>query len=247
MNIYDSHCHLAEVAKLYDINENLEAARKRGISGWLSCAQSKEEVRWHQLNKFDDVKYAAGIHPVYAQGTPLSINELEDIIKTGQLTAIGEIGLDKRNIQLDKQVKIFQEQLELARQYSLPVVYHVVGHLDIFFKILSENPVPGIWHGFSNPKEVVKQFSKFDLTYSIGHVPIAALKNDTINEIIKTGNYLLETDAPYNLKKPDKTADFNFNPLIELVNYAKIVARLNGVKTEALYKDMLHTSKRYFK
>jgi len=238
---------MSEVAKLYDFADTIKTAQEKGITGWLSCALSREEVRWHQLNRSDNILFSAGIHPVYDEGTPLSLEELEILAREKQIFAIGEIGLDKRNRLLDKQIKSVKDQISLARNYDLPCVFHMVGHYDVFYKILSDLPVRGIWHGFNASKEVVKQFSKFELTFSMGHTLINSLKHDIINEIIKYGNYLLETDAPYNLKKPDKISPYLFSPLIEIVNYARVVSRLNGVKLESLQQDLAHNAKQYFK
>lgn len=234
MNWYDAHCHLAKVAELYDFETTLKAAEARDIKGWLSSALSKEEVRWHQLNRSDKIRFSAGIHPVYNEGTPLTLDDLETLAKDKQLYAIGEIGLDKRNRRLDEQVKLFRDQLSLARAYDLPCVFHIVGHYDVFIKILTDMPVRGIWHGFYASREIVKQFSDFDLTFSIGKVLIDSLKHDIINAVISYGNFLIETDAPYNLKKPDKSSPDTINPLIELINYSRVVSRMNGVKLEAL-------------
>lgn len=246
MNWYDGHCHLTEVAKLYDFQEVLSTAAKRDIQGWLSCALSKEEVRWHQLNRNDKIKFSSGIHPVYDEGTKLSLDDLEQLAKDKQLYAIGEIGLDKRNRRLDEQVKLLRDQISLARAYDLPCVFHIVGHYDVFFKILKDLPVRGIWHGFYASKEVVKQFSAFDLTFSMGKVLIDSLKHDIINDIITYGNFLIETDAPFNLRKPEKGSSDQLNPLIELVNYARIVSRMNGVKLESLQMVLANNAKQYF-
>lgn len=246
MNWYDGHCHLAEAAKLYDFKETLSAAEKRDIQGWLSCALSREEVRWHQLNRNDKIKFSAGIHPVYDEGSPLTLDELEHLVKEKQIFAIGEIGLDKRNRKLDEQIRLLRDQLSLARAYDLPCVFHIVGHYDVFYKVLTDMPVRGIWHGFYASKEVVKQFSAFDLTFSMGKVLIDSLKHDIINAIISYGNFLLETDAPFNLRKPEKGSPDQLNPLIELVNYARIVSRMNGVKLESLQMVLANNTKQYF-
>lgn len=246
MSWLDAHCHLSEVSKNYNIAETLKSADERGIKGWLSNALSKEEVRWHLLNKDNRIKFSAGIHPVYDAGTTLTLDELDILAKNKQIFAIGEIGLDKKNRKLDSQLKLLRDQISLARAYDLPCIFHMSGHLDEFYKILYDMPVRGIWHGFNASRETVKQFSKFDITYSIGQMLITSLKNEVINDIIKYGNFMIETDAPHNLKKPDKTADFNLNPLIELINYARIVSRMNGVKIDSLELTIAANSKQYF-
>lgn len=242
----DSHCHMANLANQYDFSSTLKAAEEKNINGWLSCALSREEVQWHQLNRNDKIKFSAGIHPMYDDGTTLSLDDLETLVKDKQIYAIGEIGLDKRNRNLNNQITLLKDQLSLARAYDLPVVFHIVGHYDDFYKILSDLPVRCIWHGFSGSKETVKQFSKFDITFSIGHILVNSLKHEVINSIISYGNYLIETDAPYNVSKLDKAGAEPINPLTKIISYAHIIRRLNGVKIESLNRDIITNAKQYF-
>ncbi len=243
---YDAHCHLPELAKSHDVADALRTASEKGIAGWLSCALNQEEVRWHKLNRIPGIRYSAGIHPLYDAGTPLEIADLENLISNKEIFAIGEIGLDKRNRQLDKQTALLKEQLALARSHGLPCVFHVVGHYDLFFKLLSDQPVRGIWHGFNASREIVKQFSGLGLTFSLGRMLIESLKHHLINEVISYGNYLLETDAPYNFQKQDRTGKAMPNPLLELLGYARTVSRLNGVKLESLQHDLQANAGQYF-
>jgi len=246
MNWYDSHCHMANLAKRFDFMTTVKSAEEKGINGWLSCALSMEEVRWHQININPKIKFSAGIHPLYDEGTPLTLVYLEELIKNKHIFAIGEIGLDKRNFDLKNQISVLKDQLSLARCYDLPVVFHVVGHYDVLFDILNDLPVKGIWHGFYGSKETVKQFSKFDITFSIGHTLVNSLKHEVINAIINYGNYLIETDAPYNLNKSDKTGVEPLNPLTKIISYAHIISKLNGVKLQSLNVDIMNNSKQYF-
>lgn len=225
----------------------MEAAEAKSINGWLSCALSREDLRWHQLNRNDKIKYSAGIHPIIDEGTPLTLSELETLAQTKQIFAIGEIGIDKRKRNLDEQVKLLKDQLSLAKVCDLPCVFHVVGHYDVFYKVLSDIPVRGIWHGFNASQEIVTQFSKFDLTFSMGQILISSLKHTIINAIVSYGNFLIETDAPYNLKKPDNITNDNLNPLIELISYARSVSRMNNVKIESLQMVLANNAKQYLK
>lgn len=246
MNWYDAHCHLSEVAKNYDFSAILKYAEDKSFQGWLSNALNREEVQWHQLNLNSKIKFSAGIHPLYDAGTPLTLEDLEGLAQKKQIFAIGEIGLDKRNRNIKEQTILLRDQISLARAYDLPVVLHAVGHYDVLYKVLADMPVRAIWHGFNASKDIVKQFSSLGITFSMGNNLISTLKHDIINAIIEYGNYLLETDAPYNLGKPDITDTEPLNPLTKLISYAHIVSRLNGVKIESLNRDLLINAKQYF-
>lgn len=237
---------MTELAKSYNFATTLKYAEEKNFQGWLSNALNKEEVQWHQLNLHPKIRYSAGIHPLYDAGTPLTLDDLEALAKAKQIFAVGEIGLDKRNRNLQKQTALLRDQISLARAYDLPVVLHAVGHYDVLYKVLSDMPVRAIWHGFNASKEIVRQFSPLGLTFSLGNTLISSLKHDIINAVIQYGNYLLETDAPYNLGKPDSTDPEPLNPLTKLISYAHVVSRLNGVRIESLNRDLLLNAKQYF-
>jgi len=246
MKWYDAHCHLSVIDIHTSVEELINSAEKKEIHGWLSCALNKEELYWHQLHRHDKIKFCAGIHPLYDEGTPLTIDLLEKLAKEKQIFAIGEIGLDKRNRDIKTQLKIFQDQMSLAKSIDLPVVFHIVGYYEEFYNVLQDIPVRGIWHGFSASKEIVAKFSKFDITFSLGNTLIKSLKHNIINEVVKYGNYLIETDAPFNIGKIDKTTIEAINPLTELIDYGYVVSRLSGVHIKSLVLDMEKNIKQYF-
>jgi len=247
LNWHDAHCHLFNVAEDYNLELMLSESRKKGISGWLSNALNKEEVHWHVQNSIPGMHFSAGIHPVYDAGTTLTLDELETLCKEQKIFAIGEIGLDKNNRNTAQQLTLLKDQLSLARAYDLPVVFHIIGHYDLFYKALSDLPVKGIWHGFYAPVEIVRQFSKFDMTFSLGSVLIHSLKHEIVNAVIKHGNYLVETDAPYNLSKQSIVNEPGQNPLIKLLVLNNMVSRMNGVKIESLNQDLLKNIRQYIK
>lgn len=245
MSWYDAHCHLPAVAQMYDFPTLFTMAEENGVQGWLSNALNKEELRWHQLNRHPKIIFSAGIHPFYNEGTPFTLDDLEVLARDKQVFAIGEIGLDKRNRDLNGQVKLLKDQISLARAYDLPCVFHVVGHLDVFYKVLSDLPVRGIWHGYNGSRDAVRQFSRFDLTFSIGQALVSNLKHEIINSIIDTGNFLIETDAPYNVKKPDPLVPTKFNPLMDIIGNTRTVSKLHGVKVEAMQNELARIFRQY--
>ncbi|HOV15981.1 MAG TPA: TatD family hydrolase [Candidatus Cloacimonadota bacterium] len=244
--LIDAHCHLSRLSELIDLDTVMEEASKRDIKGWLSCALSREEVHWHKINHSPLIKFSAGIHPLTQEGTTLTLDDLNRLAEEKRIFAIGEIGLDKRNSKLEQQIILLKDQLAIARSFNLPCVFHVVGHLDVFYKILSDQPVIGIWHGFTSSSEIVTQFSKFGLTYSLGKVMIDSLKHETVRAVINYGNYLIETDAPYNLKQSENSKEKVKNPLLDLCYYAMSVSRMSGLQPNALQYDIINNVKQYF-
>jgi TatD DNase family protein len=91
----------------------------------FSINSSKEAIQI--ANKFEDVYATIGIHPSNVKHVSSNyIEELEELLKSKNVLAIGEIGLDYHYKGYSKklQKKIFIEQIELAKKYNLPVVLH---------------------------------------------------------------------------------------------------------------------------
>jgi TatD DNase family protein len=88
-----------------------------------------------QLKNDSRIKITIGIHPkVVPQESTGKINqymeELKERLSTqGNLVAIWECGVDvsQGNKNIDRQIKIFDEQLNIANQKKLPVIIHCRG------------------------------------------------------------------------------------------------------------------------
>ena len=99
--------------------------------------------------------------------------------------------------------------------------FHVVGKYYELYKILKKNfpKVRGILHSFNASKDIFQVFKNFDLAFSIGN---KFNNNELAKDIIKHGFYTLETDAPYQKSKNEKS---NFNHLKNLkhvLNYLSV-------------------------
>jgi TatD DNase family protein len=196
MKLKDSHCHLEEIDRNGRLDAELAAARKAGVTAWLSCALSPAEIIWHQQHQIEGVQWCAGIHPFYEPSRQLDILHIASLAQNHQIAAIGEIGFDKRNPDHQFQKNVLLMQLELAAQTDLPVVFHVVKAYYELYKLLKDNfpQVRGFLHGFNSSLEVFERFSEFDLAFSLNaHLP----KEQIVRAIIKKANWQIETDAPY--------------------------------------------------
>ncbi len=78
--------------------------------------------------KYDFIYAAVGYHPENLAGIPKDyLYQLADWAKLPKVVAIGEIGLDyywKENEPKEVQKRIFLEQIDLAKQFDLPIIIH---------------------------------------------------------------------------------------------------------------------------
>ena len=96
-----------------------------------------------------------GIHPWNAGRIPVA--SLLPLDETAQ--AIGETGLDfARPVPKEVQYAAFRTQLELARQYGLPVILHCVRAFDeVMRELKTRPPRAAIFHGFIGSPEQARQ------------------------------------------------------------------------------------------
>lgn len=233
VNLIDAHCHLSDERIFAELPEAIES----GISGFISSALYQEEFEWHLNCDIPQMKWCAGIHPYYEKSKESDLDRIIQLCEEKKIVGIGEIGLDGRNNNENWQTNILLQQLDIARNFALPVVFHTVRKYYELYKILKNNfpKVTGYLHGFNAPKDIAETFAKFDLAFSIGCKPP---KDDCINYIIKRGFYLFETDAPY--QKPlDSKEEYNHlkNLLWNIENISKISGISIAELQESQYKN----------
>ncbi|MEA2095530.1 MAG: TatD family hydrolase [Candidatus Cloacimonadota bacterium] len=238
VNLIDAHCHLNDERIFVELPEAIES----GISGFISSALCQEEYDWHIQNEIPEMKWCAGIHPYYKKSKESDLDRIIQLCEEKKIVGIGEIGLDGRNNNENWQTNILLQQLDIARNFSLPVVFHTVRKYYELYKILKNNfpKVTGYLHGFNASKDIAETFAKFDLAFSIGCKPP---KDDCINYIIKRGFYLFETDAPY--QKPYDSED-EYNHLTNLLYNVENIAHISGFSIEKLKQIQYNTYQSIF-
>jgi TatD DNase family protein len=119
--------------------------------------------------------------------------------------ALGEIGLDYYydHSPRDVQVRVFREQLRIARDSASPAIFHQRDAFDEFTRILREEWKPamrGVVHCFTGtPAQARVLCDEFGLFLGIGGVltfPKAESVRDAVRDV-GIGALVLETDCPY--------------------------------------------------
>ena len=84
-----------------------------------------------------------GIHPWYTETDfERQLGELEKAISKTNVIALGEAGIDRsRGLPVEKQIKVFIRQIEIAEKYSKPVIIlSLYTHLNGKKKIIYQAP-----------------------------------------------------------------------------------------------------------
>jgi TatD DNase family protein len=208
----DSHCHLAGEEFAADLNEVVERARNKGVTGALCilAAEKDDESRQADLVRqvWPEVRFAAGIHPhqagEFASDSAGAIQTVRRAVLEHRACAIGEIGLDYHYdfSPRDVQQAIFRAQVELAIELDLPVIIHTREATDDTFRILREaggGQVRGVFHCFTGDETMAQ--AAFDLDFHVSFAGIVTFpRSEGIRaaaKIAPAGRFLAETDAPY--------------------------------------------------
>jgi TatD DNase family protein len=200
--LIDTHSHIFK--EYYDdIEAVLDRAKENGVEKVVVAAdniKSCYEVI-ENSKKYDNYYFCLGIHP---EDVDDDFSELVKIIEENKdnpkFVAIGEIGLDYywTKDTKDKQIELFEKQLQLAEKYNKPVIVHSREATLDTQTILSKYNVVVDIHCFSGSKETADIYIKRG--YYIGVGGVFTFKNSNLKDVIKNiplDNILLETDSPY--------------------------------------------------
>ena len=151
----------------------------------------------------DDIDYgyySVGFHP-YNVGKFDEQDTLDKVrlaIGNPKVLAIGETGLDKSiEAPLERQIRIFEAQLDMAEQAQLPVILHVVRAFNevIEIKKARKPSVPMIIHGYKGSRQMAEALIGAGFLISFGEA--ICEKNSKIIDALRfvpLEKMFLETD-----------------------------------------------------
>ncbi|HYS67520.1 MAG TPA: TatD family hydrolase [Paraburkholderia sp.] len=155
----DTHCHLDASEFDADRDQVAAAARHAGVGRIVIPAIGRANFATVRelAHRVHGGAYALGIHPLFtpsAQERDLELlrREIEASLDDPRFVGIGEIGLDYFVDGLDdaRQQFFYNGQLQLAREFDLPVICHVRKSQDQVIKGLRRHQIHrGIAHAFN--------------------------------------------------------------------------------------------------
>ncbi len=203
----DTHCHLD--ASEFDADRGAVIARamQAGVTQLVLPAVAPSNFHAvRELAHAHGFVYALGIHPLYVESAgESSIATLRDELRERRadprLVAVGEIGLDHFVSGLDPalQERCYVQQLELAREFELPVILHVRRSADALLKQLRRIRVAGgIDHAFNGSEQQALAFVELGFKLGFGGALTfeRALQIRRLATTLPLHAIVLETDAP---------------------------------------------------
>lgn len=249
----DTHCHLDAAEFDADRDAVRAAARAAGVGHIVIPAVHR--AHWREVialaHRHGD-SYALGIHPLYTpnaqEGDIAVLRELlVEVQDDPHLVAVGEIGLDffVPGLDAERQIWFYEQQVQLAREFGLPVILHVRKSSDRLLKTLRTKPVVGgIAHAFNGSLQQAQAF--IDLGFKLGFGGAVtydrALKLRELAATLPLESIVMETDAPdipphwlYTTAEARAAGQpQGRNSPAELPRIAQEVAQLRGISADAL-------------
>jgi len=224
--LVDGHCHLANLSLLLPLEPLLEEAARQGVTRWLSSALTRGEVRYYLNHPRPEISFSAGIHPNY-DDCDLSLEDIAALCAENRIWAVGEIGLDRNGPPLHQQERIFIQQLELAAEYGLPVVLHIVGHQQRAYEILGRYHLRQLVHGYAGSLEGFRLLARLNSWFTVSERILRPDKHALLREMLAGGRYLAETDITRHYVEGNEP-----NPLLRLPGVVKRACNLAGLSRE---------------
>lgn len=205
----DTHCHLDAAEFAADRDAVAVAARAAGVDTIVVPAVAAGNFAAVRAcaERYAHCRVAYGIHPMC---TDRARDEDLDTLRAWLArerhgphppVAIGEIGLDGfvPGLDMARQEFFFRAQLEIAREFDLPVLLHIRRAQDVVLKHLRRARVRGgIAHAFNGSRQQADMF--IDLGYVLGFGGAMTFPRATrIRELaasLPLTALVLETDAP---------------------------------------------------
>lgn len=202
--LIDSHSHIDTAEFDADRNAAIERARNAGVTRQIVPAIALYGFpKLRDLCRSETGLYPAyGLHPMYLDAhDPDHLDDLAEWIERERPVAVGECGLDFyiEDLDRDRQYVYLDRQLELAREFDLPVILHARRAFDeIAAAIRRVGGLRGVVHSFSGSEEQARQLWKLGFHLGIGG-PVTYERAKRLRAIVAAMPIewlLLETDSP---------------------------------------------------
>jgi TatD DNase family protein len=221
--LFDTHAHLYDEKFLDDINSVLQTCEKE-LAGMILIGSDLETSKISIEQSMHSPKFFAscGYHPHDAEAAnEESLKEIQKLYSNPKIKAAGEMGLDYHYdfSPRDKQIKVFESQIESANAANLPMIIHIREAFEDFFSIMQNHSYHrGVVHCFSGDLKQAEQCLELGFYLSFNGILTFPKSHETreVASIIPTNRVLLETDCPYLAPVP-KRGKRNEPPYVKYV------------------------------
>ncbi len=268
--LIDTHCHLNFSVFNKNREEIIDGCLKKGLQFIIvgtNLETSRKAVEISQEYP-KDVYSAVGLHPMELDTGLVKIKpdpweglhsekgfnyeEYKKLAQSSKVVAIGEIGLDyyirpkttrKKELFKQRQKELLLQELKLAKELNLPVIFHCrMANSDLIniLKNTSLRPQKAVIHSFVGTREEMEEYLSLGYYIGFNGIIFKTIEGIDFSQLIKDApleRILLETDSPY-LKPSMMVGELNTPEGVEFV-----AQRIAEIKNLPLDKISAITSK----
>lgn len=243
MQFIDTHTHLFLPEFKKDRTEVLNRVRKNNISKLFLPNVDTETISDLKdlSNKYPDLCFPLmGLHPGSVKDDyEKQLSVIEKELRENKYYGIGEIGID---LYWDKkykkeQIKVFETQIEWAKEMKFPIVIHLRNAFDEVIEIVKKlhaGKLTGIFHCFTGSEKQAKEIIETGFFLGIGG--IVTFKNSGLDKTLKNvpiEKIVLETDSPYLAPTPYRGKR---NESSYIIKIAEKIAEIYKINLEEVAK-----------
>jgi TatD DNase family protein len=255
---FDIHSHIASNDFDSGREEIIDVMEEEGIltaTIGVDYVSSREAARFAEATT--GVYASVGCHPVDNTREIFQVERYRELVRDdSKIVAIGECGLDYFRLtgeqpeEKKRQRELFEEQVALAHELSLPLMIHArtrEAHEEVIaiLKNTPESKVPirANIHFFTESTSIARQYYDLGCTTSFTGVITFTTDYDEVARYAPADRICVETDAPYATPVPHrgKRNDPTYIPLI-----VERLAAIRSVDTADLRELLLQNSLRLF-
>ncbi len=203
----DPHFHLESKKFSDDRAAVINRAKGAGLKYLLSPIDfTDDDVELEPVIKIaentEDYYLAFGVHPHNARKWDLKTEKkLLSLLRQKKVKAVGEIGLDYyyNFSPKEAQISAFRAQIDIAKEYNLPIIVHLRDAFEDAIKILFNNKIKGVLHSYTGDGDFLKEGLKCGYFVSFSGMLTFKKADNIRSAFLQTplSRLLLETDAPY--------------------------------------------------
>jgi TatD DNase family protein len=251
--IIDSHAHLDWESFREDRDDVIARAFASGVSQIVQAGVFLHGIdeMLALADRFSNIYVGVGLHPHEAKSWDAdSADKIRRAARHPKVVAIGECGLDFHYNFSEKadQVRVFEQQVQLARELAKPLIIHTRNAWEDTFRILQQHgqgQVHGVFHCFTGGPEVLPTIRQLDFYVSFSGIVTFPKAADiqAAAPLVPADRLLVETDCPY-LSPQGLRGKRNEPSNVWLV--AEKVAALRGVSKDTVAEETSRNARTLF-
>ncbi|MCW9047849.1 MAG: TatD family hydrolase [Gammaproteobacteria bacterium] len=237
--IIDSHCHIDFDVFDDDRAEVIQRANQAGVKKIIVPGVINDT--WDKIisccNKYTGLYPCFGLHPYFInKHQPQHILNLKNYLDKQKPVAVGECGLDffLKDLDINQQIFYFEQQLDIALEFNLPVVIHARKSTEAVIKAIKKRPgLRGMIHSYSGSYEQALQLIKLGFYLSFGS-PVTYEKSTRLRKMLQKlplDSVLAETDAP---DQPVANAKNGRNEPLFILDVIESIAILHNTSRQTI-------------